>query len=90
MRGNDDISDLQIASLRNKNVKSNIYLGIIIKHFTILYKYIIYSPMNYKKLNSSLFCKNAFPTPGIEPGPAGWEPAILTTRPYGIHRMSTA
>ena len=21
------------------------------------------------------------PAPGIEPGPAGWEPAILTTRP---------
>ena len=22
------------------------------------------------------------PVPGIEPEPAGWEPAILTTRPY--------
>ena len=22
------------------------------------------------------------PTPGIEPGPPGWEPGILTTRPY--------
>ena len=55
MGGNDDISDLQIASLRNKNVKSNIYLGIIIKHFTILY--IISFPMNYKKQNSSLFYK---------------------------------
>ena len=87
MGKNDDISDLQIASLRNKIVKSNIYLGIIIKYFTILYKYMISFPMNYKKLNSSLFCKNRFPTPGIEPGPAGWEPAILTTRPYGIVRL---
>ena len=25
--------------------------------------------------------KVCFPAPGIEPGPAGWEPAILTTRP---------
>ena len=24
------------------------------------------------------------PVPGIEPEPAGWEPAILTTRPYRI------
>ena len=27
------------------------------------------------------FEKIRFPAPGIEPGPAGWEPAILTTRP---------
>ena len=26
--------------------------------------------------------KKGFPTPGIEPGPPGWEPGILTTRPY--------
>ena len=25
-----------------------------------------------------------FPIPGIEPGPPGWEPGILTTRPYRI------
>ncbi len=25
--------------------------------------------------------KHFVPAPGIEPGPAGWEPAILTTRP---------
>ena len=25
--------------------------------------------------------KKRIPLPGIEPGPAGWEPAILTTRP---------
>ncbi len=25
-----------------------------------------------------------FPTPGVEPGPAGWKPAILTVRPRGI------
>ena len=24
------------------------------------------------------------PIPGIEPGPPGWEPGILTTRPYRI------
>ena len=28
--------------------------------------------------------KKKFPVPGIEPEPAGWEPAILTTRPYRI------
>ncbi len=25
-----------------------------------------------------------FPIPGIEPGPPGWEPGILTTRQYGM------
>ena len=25
------------------------------------------------------------PTPGVEPGPAGWEPAILTVRPRGMY-----
>ena len=25
-----------------------------------------------------------FPTPGVEPGPAGWKPAILAVRPRGI------
>ena len=25
------------------------------------------------------------PTPGVEPGPAGWEPAILAVRPRGIN-----
>ena len=26
----------------------------------------------------------SFPIPGIEPGPPGWEPGILTTRQYGM------
>ena len=26
-----------------------------------------------------------FPTPGVEPGPAGWKPAILAVRPRGIY-----
>ena len=30
------------------------------------------------------FTKRCVPTPGIEPGPAGWEPAILTPRPCRI------
>jgi hypothetical protein len=25
-----------------------------------------------------------FPIPGVEPGPAGWKPAILAVRPYGM------
>ena len=25
------------------------------------------------------------PMPGIEPGPAGWKPAILAIRPHGIN-----
>ena len=30
-------------------------------------------------------CKTKFfPTPGVEPGPAGWKPAILAVRPRGI------
>ena len=24
-----------------------------------------------------------FPIPGVEPGPPGWKPGILTARPYG-------
>ena len=27
--------------------------------------------------------ENKSPTPGIEPGPAGWKPAILAIRPRG-------
>ena len=27
------------------------------------------------------------PIPGIEPGPPGWEPGILTTRQYGMIPM---
>ena len=25
----------------------------------------------------------AVPIPGVEPGPPGWKPGILTARPYG-------
>ena len=35
-----------------------------------------------KQLRNVLFKK--FPIPGVEPGPAGWKPAILAVRPYGI------
>ena len=28
--------------------------------------------------------EKSFPIPGIEPGPPGWEPGILTTRQYGM------
>lgn len=28
--------------------------------------------------------KRVAPTPGIEPGPSGWKPEILTTRPHGM------
>ena len=33
------------------------------------------------KFTQKKWKKGCFPAPGIEPGPAGWEPAILTTRP---------
>ena len=33
--------------------------------------------------SSILEKNNSVPTPGIEPGPPGWKPGILTTRPYG-------
>ena len=36
-----------------------------------------YTPEGHNK-------QNKFPTPGIEPGPAGWEPAILAPRPCRI------
>ena len=29
-----------------------------------------------------------FPTPGVEPGHAGWKPAILAVRPRGIYRFN--
>ena len=29
-----------------------------------------------------------FPVPGIEPGPPGWKPGILTTRPHRIYNIS--
>ena len=28
--------------------------------------------------------KKYVPIPGVEPGPPGWKPGILTARPYGI------
>ena len=31
--------------------------------------------------------QNDIPTPGVEPGPAGWKPAILAVRPRGIAVM---
>ena len=39
---------------------------------------------SFSKYN--LFQKGSkkFPIPGIEPGPSGWKPDILATRPYGI------
>ena len=35
----------------------------------------------------SAFCKcsKIIPMPGIEPGPRGWKPRTLTTRPHGTH-----
>ena len=33
---------------------------------------------------SKVLIKTFFPTPGVEPGPAGWKPAILAVRPRGI------
>ena len=37
-----------------------------------------------EKIYSIPGVQKGFPTPGIEPGPPGWEPGILTTRPYRI------
>ena len=34
-----------------------------------------------EKIYSIPGVQKGFPTPGIEPGPPGWEPGILTTRP---------
>ena len=34
-----------------------------------------------RQLNPIIPPKKNFPLPGIEPGPPGWEPGILTTRP---------
>ena len=39
-------------------------------------------------MNDARNQKGIFPAPGIEPGPAGWEPAILTTRPCRILRYT--
>ena len=32
--------------------------------------------------------KSNFPTPGVEPGPIGWKPAILAVRPRGIWKQN--
>jgi hypothetical protein len=34
--------------------------------------------------NINLAQSKHIPTPGVEPGPVGWKPAILTVRPRGI------
>ena len=36
---------------------------------------------NSKVLSMRKLFSKSFPLPGIEPGPPGWEPGILTTRP---------
>ena len=33
---------------------------------------------------SKIVLKKDSPIPGIEPGPSGWKPDILATRPYGM------
>ena len=47
--------------------------------------------INYLYLTLELFyiycSKTKSPTPGIEPGPYGWEPYILTTGPYRTMEM---
>ena len=35
-------------------------------------------------INVPCIKRNFVPTPGVEPGPAGWKPAILAVRPRGI------
>ena len=44
---------------------------------------LIFSQAVHRIKNIS-FSKIVFPTPGVEPGPAGWKPAILAVRPRGI------
>ena len=44
----------------------------------------IYLTVNFLTLKESFF-----PTPGVEPGPPGWKPGILTARPCGRGRVNT-
>ena len=37
--------------------------------------------LTFPKIYSIPGVQKGFPTPGIEPGPPGWEPGMLTTRP---------
>ena len=68
----------------------------MLRHKHIIY-YTLKIVNSYIKLikNKSTFHKFEFrlgcyefskkiPIPGVEPGPAGWKPAILAVRPYGI------
>ena len=48
--------------------------------FSILFKQTSATPPGKKYI---YFCnKRNLPMPGIEPGPSGWKPEILTTRPH--------
>ncbi len=41
--------------------------------------------MNYLCiLANRMEIQKKIPIPGVEPGPAGWKPAILAVRPYGM------
>ena len=40
--------------------------------------------MKKKSIDYEKKLKKSSPTPGIEPGPAGWKAAMLTTTPPGI------
>ena len=41
-----------------------------------------------KEIYTIFLAKKWFPVPGIEPGPRGWEPRILATRPHGTEMPS--
>ena len=65
-------------SLRKVWKRSNVYLAFI----NSVYRGVIKGFFLVKKRKKKR--EAAVPIPGVEPGPPGWKPGILTARPYGI------
>ncbi len=63
-----------------KHEKAQIVKIIIKFHFYVVSQN-CNNKTNKKKIYDEKYGKK-IPIPGIEPGPPGWEPGILTTRPY--------
>ena len=67
---------LQIRIIINKHT-----IRILCNHYILLFK-----EFNSESIVTSLYefsNRKSTPRPGIEPGPPGWKPGILTPRPSG-------
>ena len=81
MLGLLSISDFTFSSKSSNCPSSRGKFAIATVLLLLLSSGVSKSSKNGVFYKSSYLRFEGFPTPGIEPGPPGWEPGILTTRP---------